>query len=89
MKRSALFLLNAATGKPCLLRMASSAYETRSKIKREIEGLFYLEAFDLPNGFLPRKKDISECMMYLLRPARAFKVSELGLWRQTRRDMDM
>lgn len=54
--------------------MASGVYGTRSRTKKELEGVSYLEASDLPNGVLPRKKDIIESMIYLLRPARAGKV---------------
>ena len=53
--------------------VASTCRETRSKAKRTLCDTDYVEAFDLPNGVLPSKKHVVECMLYLLRPARAGK----------------
>ena len=48
--------------------------ETRSKAKKVLCQSVYTEASDLPNGVLPTKKQVIECMLYLLRPSRAGKV---------------
>lgn len=48
--------------------------ETRSKAKKLILNSVYIEASDLPNGVLPTKKQVVECMLYLLRPSRAGKL---------------
>ena len=51
--------------------VASTSHETRSKAKKYVSDIVYMEASDLPNGILPTKKQIIECMMYLLRSSRA------------------
>ena len=58
------------------LRMSTlTKYErkTRSRARKILSGYVYNEASDLPNGILPTKKQIIECMMYLLRPSTAGK----------------
>ena len=48
--------------------------ETRSRTQKTLQTTVYLEASDLPNGVLPTKKQVIECMLYLLRPSRAGKL---------------
>ena len=47
---------------------------TRSKVIKTLHETVYTEASDLPRGVLPTKKQVIECMMYLLRPSRAGKL---------------
>ena len=53
---------------------ATPGRETRSKARKILCDTVYTEASDLPNGVLPTKKHVVECMLYLLRPTRAGKV---------------
>ena len=51
--------------------MSSSGLSTRSQVSSQLGGKVYRDADGLPNGILPSKQEIIECMMYLLRPTRA------------------
>ena len=48
---------------------------TRAKVTSILGDTAYKEAEGLPNGVLPTKKQVVECMMYLLRPNRAGTVN--------------
>lgn len=67
-------MIKPAFTSPVLTAMATCGYGTRSKAKKELEGVTYVEASDLPNGVLPCKKDVIEGIIYLLRPIKAGKI---------------
>ena len=52
---------------------ATSPYNTRGKTQRIIGDEIYKELETLPLGVLPTKKDIVQCMLFLLRPENSGK----------------
>ena len=55
----------------------SSPYTTRGKTQRQIGKEIYKESETLPLGVLPTKKDIIQCMLFLLRRENNEKHKEL------------
>ena len=55
---------------------ASLPYTTREKTQRRIEKEIYKESETLPLGVLPTKKDIIQCMLFLLTPENSEKTQK-------------
>lgn len=50
-----------------------AAKYTRTNTQKTLCGTVYSESFNLPLGVLPSKKNVVECMVYLMRKDRAGK----------------
>ena len=55
----------------------SSPYTTRGKTQRRIGEEIYKESETLPLGVLPTKKDMIQCMLFLLRPENSGKTQRI------------
>ena len=55
----------------------SSPYTTRGKTQRRIGEEIYKESETLPLGDLPTRKDIIQCMLFLLRPKNSGKTQRI------------